>query len=303
MSIRSKQSFQTAPSTDVSIFNPPDWKTPDSYAYLHDAPLRLIAWEFLRRNADYQKAWSEYAARVLEIAAQDAEVAKYADLFLSSNASEEDWVALGDETKLNDLGEMFYQLGFFCEISPHHFAALDMHYGDPWGLESIVNPAKNYSRSVCFKESAGTVTIPFSNYTKASETVPDGQPGLSDTKWLDLRVDLSLPLKVIDAQIKKMVRMQREKKERNGVIKPIVNRDISPKKYAEYLRILDASKTGISASDIGAAIEPDRINHSEHRQRDKRYGAALTEAKRLQSTGYRVLPLLEFSSRKSSKKK
>ena len=101
-------------------------------------------------------------------------------------------------------------------------------------------------------------------------------------------------LKVIDAQLKKLVRIRREMKVQAGTITPITSRDISPKKYAEYLRILDARAGGLSASEIGKAVEPNRINDGESRQRDKRYSAALKEAERLQKEGYRTLPLLDF---------
>ena len=44
----------------------PDWRNPDSYAYQNDLNLHEWAWEFLRRNREYRKAyfvWEELAMR------------------------------------------------------------------------------------------------------------------------------------------------------------------------------------------------------------------------------------------------
>ncbi|MHB0790588.1 transcriptional regulator domain-containing protein [Bradyrhizobium sp. 5.13L] len=36
-----------------------DWRSPDSYKSLQDAEITDIAWEFLRRNKDYQRDYEE----------------------------------------------------------------------------------------------------------------------------------------------------------------------------------------------------------------------------------------------------
>ncbi|MCK1695333.1 DUF6499 domain-containing protein [Bradyrhizobium sp. 144] len=39
-----------------------DWRSPDSYKTLQDAEITDIAWEFLRRNADYRRAYEAMIA-------------------------------------------------------------------------------------------------------------------------------------------------------------------------------------------------------------------------------------------------
>lgn len=280
------------------MFERPDWKNRAIYRVIENASLQRIAWEFLRRNTDYQIAWDKYAKLVREMAATDDEVTRYVELVLSNCESLEKWAALGDRDKINDLSSRLGEMGHLHQLpdKPLRYVALDLHYGAPWGLNRIVSPSTNYGGfKVRFSDTASTVSVPIANFIDADKAAPQGT-GLRDTKWLTVQIDLTLPLKVIDAQLKKIVRQKRQSKVREGNVTPITSRDVSPKKYAEYLRILDARASGLSAPEIGRAMEPRRINDGDARQRDKRYSAALKKAERLQKEGYRTLPLLEFLS-------
>ena len=46
-----------AGATDTDIARTSEWSDPDKYAYVNSLPAAGCAWEFLRRNPDYQKAW------------------------------------------------------------------------------------------------------------------------------------------------------------------------------------------------------------------------------------------------------
>lgn len=39
--------------------NRPNWRHEASYTYTHALPRRGWAWEFLRRNRDFRRAWNE----------------------------------------------------------------------------------------------------------------------------------------------------------------------------------------------------------------------------------------------------
>lgn len=41
-----------------------DWRRSGAYDYTAALPRRAWAWEFLRRNRDYQRAWSEARAAI-----------------------------------------------------------------------------------------------------------------------------------------------------------------------------------------------------------------------------------------------
>jgi hypothetical protein len=46
----------------------PDWRSPSDYGYLRQLDRAELAWEFLRRNPDYQKDF----ARIVEATSRDA---------------------------------------------------------------------------------------------------------------------------------------------------------------------------------------------------------------------------------------
>jgi hypothetical protein len=46
-----------AGATDTDIARNSDWSDPGKYAYVNSLPASGCAWEFLRRNPDYQRAW------------------------------------------------------------------------------------------------------------------------------------------------------------------------------------------------------------------------------------------------------
>ena len=125
---------------------------------------------------------------------------------------------------------------------------------------------------------------------------------LTNTRWLILQHDLSLPLEVVEASALIAIRNEREIRIGKGGFDPIKSRALSKEKYVEYLRILDGAAGGFSAQEIGTCIALRSNNLPPDRPRDKRFRAALKEALRLQTGGYRVLPLLEKADMRRKKK-
>lgn len=160
-------------------------------------------------------------------------------------------------------------------------------HGRRWRLDHIVDPC---AVSAKFASSGARVELPM-----AGPLVPltaENPHGMQQhTRWLIVRLDLALPLNVIEAAALGAIRGERRRRIARGVVHPITSRAQSIRRYIEYLRILDAEAAGASIGDMGAALAPKAAN--EERQRDKRIRAALTEATRLQAEGYAVLPLLQ----------
>lgn len=292
------------------MFTRPDWKDPKAYSQLEQASLRRIAWEFLRRSPDYQKSWLEYASHVRRIAATDPEVMRYAELMLTPNRTQKMCDGVGSREELNALNSRLdHELGFFAEVpgKPHHFRPLDLQYGDRWGLEGMPHPGQQYFLlDVRFQRSGNIVRQPTSHSLKEleDEHKNNGEPGFFqlDSKWLVLQIDLTLPLEVIRDSIMGHIKHQREYRAKKGSIDPVKNRALPNRRYIEYLRILDGAAAGIAATAIGEVLAPKANNDPPERPRDKRFRAALKEAQRLQSEGYRVLPLLQQTRRASKKK-
>lgn len=277
------------------MFTRPDWRDSKPYKALESVSLEHMAWEFLRRNPDYLKSWEEYVASVRKIAFSDPAVARYAEVLVSYRESADAWRVLGDDAAIDTLGRKLKDMGFWCADPgfPGRTGRLDGHYGRTWGLKRLIHPGAAYNwQTVDFLQTAKYIGITTA-FGVGSLVKPGGLQSLQDTKWLPVVIDLTLPLKVIDMQLKNIVRLERRLRTADKTIQPINSRDVTPKRYAEYVHILDARATGLTASEIGAALEPRRTNHAESRQRNKRYAAALKEAERLQSDGYRMLPLLQ----------
>jgi hypothetical protein len=237
-------------------FSRPSWRDPAGYADLESASLSRIAWEFLRRNSEYQAAWlalTNYAATLEK---------------------------RGPELVLQEFGDDL----------PNVLLRASVERGYQWGLNVMVDPSID-NVSFMFADTGWTYTL-VDKGTGIPKT-PDNPHGLQKhSKWLVVKVDLSLPLSVIESQLLAAVRDERKARQKRGVLQPVESRAQSVQRYVDYIRILDAAADGASIKEIGAVLAPTAVN-DEDQQRDKRFRAALAEATRLQQEGYRVLPLLQ----------
>lgn len=290
------------------MFTRPDWKDASAYREIAKASLLHIAWEFLRRNPDYQKAWLKYAEQVRSLAAVDQDVARYAELILSANPTREMFDSSGDAATLDKLQLGLYEHGFLATVpgTPRTMRPLDRQHGAHWGLDAMPHPMQSYSKlAFKFLRTGTSITCPSSNSLRELELEDqriNGNTGLLKSRWLVLQIDLSLPAEVIESLVLRMIRDRRKHRSQQGYFELVKNRALSNAKYVEYLRILDGSNAAVEVSEIGEKIAPHENNTAtDHHPRDKRFRAALIEATRIQTEGYRVLPLLQKTGTKSTK--
>ena len=302
------------------MFIRPDWKNAGAYLAIEKAPLVQIAWEFLRRNPAYHAAWSKYAQHVRELAAGDVKVARYAELVLTANPSSEMFDAIGDHDELNALegklhltllvatiaigdhdelnaleGRLDFEFGVFADVPGMHRqkAPLYLQYGRAWGLDRIAHPMQSYSFMEPRFVRVGTTVTSLEGHGPKELMAPIDTARLFDPKWLTLQIDLSLPLEVIESSVLEFIKRQRANRIKRGSIEPVKSRALAKARYAEYLRILDGAAAGFSVTEIGETLFPHAENAAPDRPRDKRFRAALSKAIRLQTDGYRTLPLLQ----------
>ena len=228
-----------------------DWKDPAAYAHLRDASLTRLAWEFLRRNPDYGAKWLEFIARAESL--DDGQEEMVVD-------------PAGDGGLL----------------------PLTMLYGRPWGLDHMVAPSVAGAK---FIASGARIELPMSGRQPVEATGDNPFAIQQKTKWLVFRVDLSLPLNVIEAAALGAIRGERRRRIDGGVFVPVKSRALATARYIEYLRVLDAAAAGASLEEMVSTLKPKAENVD--RQQEKRLRAALVEAKRLQADGYATLPLLQ----------
>lgn len=198
-----------------------------------------------------------------------------------------------DDARANQLAGVHSGL----KLSP-----LTAFLGAKWGLVRMIAPSTNYGDfRVGFIKNANRYVVLSTYFLPPEKCVP--VQGTRGTPCVDFRVDLSLPLAVLDSVLKDAVRSQRELAVNRGDVVAPAKRAVRKALYAEYLRILDGLFEGEKASEIGAVLDPKKGNDSRIRERDKRYNAAAKEANRLMSGGYKVLPVLESNMGKTVPKK
>lgn len=267
----------------------PDWRDKNAYKWIESASLQAIAWEFLRRNSDYCKAYSGYLDRVgAATSPDDVNVAYWKD----ANGAECSEVGV-DDARAHQLA---------LEKTGLTLQPLSGFMGAPWGLEWMAAPSTGYGGSMVrfTKHGSGYGMLGTQYFTPDRSMTVRGTKG---TPIVHFEVDLSMPLAVLDATLKSAVRAQRQLAIERGDVTPTANRAVRKALYAQYLCILDGLHDGQKAADIGAVLEPKRANDSRIRERDKRYNAAAKEADRLMKGGYKVLPILDSDRRKTVRKK
>lgn len=242
-------------STEASFERPP-WRSPAAYMPLRTASLAQIAWEFLRRNPDYQRAWESFRKRA-------------------------------DELGSRGPGDVLAEFGDDAPNVVHEFS---VNQAREWGLNEMLDPSVGSPGPFTFSGGGSSYALVDGTAIPRTPQNPVGTQRLS--KWMVVKVDLSFPLNVIEAQLLAAVHAQRRARIRRGVVHPVECRALRASRYVEYLRILDAHAMGADIKEIGDVLAPHAAN-DEDRQRDKRFRAALAEATRLQREGYRVLPLLQ----------
>jgi hypothetical protein len=219
----------------VAMFIRPDWCDLEPYKKLlkPEATYRR-AWEFLRRNPEYQKDFDEYAVDCpSDKASGDTPMHFWFNYF---RFTWKIWIPMppnGDE------------------FTPEQFLYT---YCLGVGDHEVVRPGD--------RSNGPLVLMPF---------------------------DLSAPLESLEAQFAFEVRRLRDEGREYGTFIPRTSKVLSPRRYVEQLRILDATAAGATVREIGDVLEPNAANTPDERQRDKRIKAAHTAALKMQGGGYRAL--------------
>ena len=218
------------------MFIRPNWRDLGPYKeLLEPGCCHFIAWEFLRRNPDYQKD---------------------VDVF---NA---DW---GDK-QIDDDPERF---DYWCKFIEDKWLICLPVETNGHGFNGFEFTDSYLDRPNSFK------SVGFKNIIEGPLVL--------------IPVDLSKPLKELEAGFKWVVQRLREEGIKQGTVIPRTSRVLASRVYVEQLRILDAFAAGATAREIGDLLTPGAINDPEARQRDKRIKAAHKAALKMQDGGYRAL--------------
>ncbi|MBK1685386.1 DUF2285 domain-containing protein [Rhodoferax fermentans] len=243
------------------MFVRPDWK--DIKSYRESLTLDLhggIAWEFIRRNPDYQTDVDSYLAEILAFCRKHPE----------------EFVNLLDD---GEIPTWFWSVvGFFEFGQPDRFGFWSKLFREKWGLNCPICTEQDWHGEgivlSAFDEPKTFERVEFHRVKGPRVLIP---------------VDLSEPLEVVLKKAENHIRYLRGMGIELGTVDPATNRVLSKAVYIEYLRILDGIAAGESIQNIGEVLSPGAANTPEEKQRDKRIRAAYKAALKMQDGGYRVL--------------
>lgn len=245
------------------MFIRPDWRDPESYKFLlgdlHNPANVTVAWEFLRRNSEYQADSKKFLSEV------------YDWCFKNPKHLQETWGYLDSPSRL---AVMFSCFSETCSSRDEYWRS---HFDEKWGMESTVLPTDDDAW----------------DFFLCQDFYPElFKPVLFDKvegPRVLIPVDLSVPLEALLKMVEWRVRELRDLGIKQGTVEPRTTRVQSNRTYIEQLCILDAFAVGATVQEIGDVISPRATNDPESKQRDKRIKAAYQAALKMQNGGYRAL--------------
>jgi len=286
----------------------PDWKDISQYPKAGAVSNDRLAWEFLRRNPEYQKDWRRYLCGLKDAADGDEDLLRTIGILEAEPSEATKLLAeFPSEKERSDAFTRLEDCEPWIEFSEHGQSGrrpLGRDLGVRWGLDYIANPNSNYgfpsaarfvdAKSVRHPSSLGLKKLEVQSM-RGNKSLPYSD--LARTQWLILQIDLTWPLEVIEETVMRDIRLERDRRGRLGYIELINARARAPAQLVAYLRILDASELKVPKPRIGEVLYPYQDNSPPEYGRDKRIKAAVKAARALRDGGYRVLPLLKDKAR------
>lgn len=250
----------------------PNWRNVAAYPEPDGLYCRGWAWEFLRRNPEYQKDFIELQ-NYLDECAYDAKIAASSDTPVNTF-----WIC--DPPAMPSENEKSYMDRMADFDGPVIMTPAWRWFAEKWGLNRLQEPAVPHTQTLRF-EQGGAVAVT-GKYTRMSGHSRANMRLKSDFEmWI--KFDLSQPL---EAQIKAA-------KRRLYARKPFVRPGPQPRhhkvKFPTYLRLLDAEIAGASLEEAAALIYPEASNQYPDYVAVKTAREALKAAHGYRDNGYRAL--------------
>lgn len=269
-----------------------DYKNEKNYIYNKDTSMWQWAFEFLRRNHDYQNdvqyyldvcnsvvdGFNPFLPPDLEIKQLenyyerlDEMVRHYEPPIKEGETENEWWVRLASEKQSG-------------KSTP-----LNIWLAAKWGLSDLFYPYSEFSLSnVSFKDAASKVTIAghgwFADKKNTLVSAADKQAFV---------INYNLPLLPQLAAIKSYAVRYKQWLTKELNLKPQPNIRNRSKLYNIYLRCLDAADSGLSESQMAKIICPHKSNNYPDYYGTKTISDYLDAAKKLRDHSYIYLPLIK----------
>lgn len=270
----------------------PDWQDEKSYNFPKPGNWHLWAWEFLRRNPEYQKAWQEhYVDGLLKWVVElydnkEGQLTDEMDAFYAEKMQLcESWVcdppALPGETCIERL----------ARVGEGKMTPLGTHLADQFGVHSdhLLDPSINTLPGwFVFDSSYGPYYKRwFPNQPEDMLYMPVDAP-----EHFVVRFDLKWPLTMQLNRIKGVMKCLKEKLSKEGLISPVSteNPRQNGASFPSCLRVLDGKASGGSVLDMASVIYSDMPNDYAHQYpASQKVRNNLRTAESLRDSEYRVL--------------
>jgi len=248
----------------------PDWRNGKAYSCTKKYNPPQWAWEFLRRQSEYQDSWEALVKSIEE----DVDLAPYLKNYLS-RVSKTGGVAVAVQEALKGFKANFDHHGSESLIQ-QYFRMMEirkksLYAAHEWMLEDMLDPTHSLGATICFR----TPTVMSESGTERSNRLKIDRllvslipkieahdisglifdnPCLEEPYNLQINVDMRIPIGIIKKQVlKEIERQYQEAKSLDFMRIETVYRDDH---YAKYLRTLDALHEGASKDEIGTGLFP-----------------------------------------------
>lgn len=243
----------------------PDWRDKDAYSYIKNYSPQQWAWEFLRRNSEYQSSWNDFIESTKNIVDSTpflksylAQFSKSGGLAIAAKAAKNNMSSAWPDGDNDDLCLQYFQINEIIEKS--------LYASHKWLLVDMLNPAHSLDANIFFntpkvKSESGTERTDRLKTNRALiSLLPKIEPHdisglifddylLSEPYILQITLDMRIPIGDIKKQVLREIERQYEEAKKLDFVR-IDIRDRGDK-YLLYLRTLDALRNGMSKDDIG----------------------------------------------------
>lgn len=269
-----------------------DWENDNNYIYSQDTSMQRWAFEFLRRNHDYQKDVQDYLVVCDSVIVgfdpfspplvDNEQLNKYYDQLdekariyeppMKEGETESEWI------------DRFVSKGISVKSKP-----LKIWYAEKWGLQDLFDPYSEFNfLNVKFLNILPRVTIAGSGWFDSEKIKL-----VSAHEKQAFVIDYNLPLLPQLAAIKGYVLRHKKKLIKECDLKPMPNSRNRSKLFKMYLRCLDADDVGIKKSEIAKKLCPHKDISYPNASGIKTIDDWLKAAKRLRDHNYIYLPLIK----------
>ncbi len=267
-----------------------DWKDPKAYPSGGRVSLRRWAWEFLRRNSEYQADWLAYAETCREIlpdwkpdkafSDDPAEAARLHGLL-----HDNDRFKVYEPARLPGENEA----AWLERVGRGRIVPLDSWHGEKYGLRNFPSPFSDsflIGAGPDFKAAPRTVFVTqhWDGFTNPAT--------ISDNRFRAIGIDLSLPIEPQLRDAQEALERARARLVESGAIEQWQERRNRNREWPDLLKILDAKAAGAKPAEMAAVFFPYGDNDYPSYTGQKAAEKRLRAAQALADGGYRYIPMI-----------